>query len=209
MTPCPLPLHLGQIHFRFEDTRAMPIPLRCRCHQVQGELGTARTYVRATCYCKSCQAYAHWLGTPGLTDAAGGSDVVAMSPSQVRFTAGQEQIACMSLSDRGILRWYAACCRTPLGNTPRTPDVHYVGIHTACLEGAGDAVDAAFGPAGRCVINTDSATAPVRATPLAFAFGGLRIAMGILGARLRKLRASPFFDDAGRPIRSPEVPATR
>ena len=28
---------------------------------------------------------------------------------------------------------------------------------------------------------------------------------GILGARLRKLRASPFFDDAGRPIRTPQV----
>ena len=183
----------------------MAIALRCRCNQVQGELTTARTYVRATCYCKSCQAYARWLGTPGVMDEAGGTDVIAMAPSQLRFTAGEEHIACMSLSERGICRWYAACCRTPLGNTARSSKVHYVGVPTACLDNTGGAVDAAFGPAGRCVLNTESATAPVRATPLAFAFGGLRIAMGILGARLRRDRRSPFFDDAGRPIRTPQV----
>jgi hypothetical protein len=182
----------------------MPVPLRCRCGQVQGEVGTARTYVRATCYCKDCRAYARWLGTPGLLDAAGGVDIVAMAPSQVRFTAGEAQVACMSLGPRGIYRWYAACCRTPLGNTPRTPAVHYVGLSTDCLEPA--AAQAAFGRAGRCVINTDSATAPVRKTRVAFVVGGLRILAGILGARLRGRRESPFFDAAtGKPIRQPEL----
>lgn len=183
----------------------MAIALHCRCHQVQGELATALTYVRATCYCKSCQAYARWLGTPGLMDAAGGTDVIATRPTNLRFTAGEEHIACMSLSERGIYRWYAACCRTPLGNTARTPAVHYVGVPTVCLGNTGGAVDAAFGPAGRCVLNTDSATVPVRATPLAFALGGLRIAMGILGARLRRDRRSPFFGEAGNPIRAVEI----
>ncbi len=183
----------------------MSIPLRCRCGQVQGEVN-APAYVRATCYCKDCRAYAQWLGTPGLLDAAGGVDVVAMAPSQLRFTAGASQVACMTLGERGILRWYAVCCRTPLGNTPRTPAVHYVGVSTACLEGAGKAVDAAFGPAGRCVLNTQSATTPVRKTRLAFLHGGLRIMAGILGAKLRSRRDSPFFDaDTGRPISEPEV----
>lgn len=181
----------------------MRVLLRCRCGQVRGELDPARAYVRATCHCKDCQAYARWLGTPGVMDAAGGTDVVATAPRWLRFTAGEDQIACMSLSERGIYRWYAACCRTPLGNTAHSPKVHYVGIPTVCM--AGGAVDAAFGPAGRCLINTESATAPVRATPLAFALGGLRIAMGILGARLRGDRRSPFFDEAGRPLRMPLV----
>ena len=180
----------------------MTIPLRCRCGQVQGEVGTANTYVRATCYCKDCRAFAQWLGTPGLLDDAGGVDVVAMAPSQVRFTAGEAHIACMTLTPRGIYRWYADCCRTPLGNTGRTPAIHYVGVSTDCLDPA--AADAAFGPAGRCVINTESATAPVRKTPLAFVLGGLRILAGILGAKLRGRRESPFFDTAtGAPIRVP------
>ncbi len=183
----------------------MTIPLRCRCGQVQGEIGTDHTYVRATCYCKDCRAYARWLGTPGLLDDAGGVDIVAMAPSQVRFTAGEAQVACMSLSERGTCRWYAACCRTPLGNTPRSPAVHYVGLSTACMERARGAVDAAFGPAGRCVINTESATAPVRRTPLAYLRGGARIVAGILGAKVRRRRDSPFFDATGQPIRAVHV----
>lgn len=172
----------------------MSIPLRCRCGQVRGVIGTDHTYVRATCYCKDCRAFAQWLATPGLLDAAGGVDVVAMAPSQVRITAGQAHVACMSLGERGIHRWYAACCRTPLGNMGRNPAIHYVGMSTACMEDAAGAVDAAFGPAGRCAINTGSATAPVEKTPVAFALGGLRILVGILGGKLRGLRGSPFYD---------------
>jgi len=184
------------------------LPLRCRCGQVQGEVGTADTYVRATCYCKDCRAYAQWLGTPGLLDAAGGVDVVAMAPSQVRFTAGEAQVACLSLSPRGIYRWYAACCRTPLGNTPRDPGIHYVGLSTDCLDPG--AADAAFGPARRCVINTGSATAPVSRTRVAFVFGGLRILAGILGAKLRGRRRSPFFDQAtGAPLQPPFIAPKR
>ena len=185
----------------------MSIPFQCRCGQVRGELDTAHAYVRATCYCKDCQAYARWLGSSGLTDAHGGTDIVAMAPSQVRFTAGESQLACMSLSDRGIYRWYAACCRTPIGNTPRNPGVPYVGVPTVAMEGAGGAVDATFGRAGRCVANAGSATGPVRSRPVGFAIGGLRIVLGILGSRLRRERGAPFFDPDGRPVRTPQVAA--
>lgn len=186
----------------------MTIPLSCRCGRVRGEVGTDRTYVRATCYCNDCRAYARWLGVPGLLDDAGGVDVVTMAPSRVRFIAGEDQIACMSLSGRGIYRWYAACCRTPLGNTPRDPGVHYVGLSTACLEGAGAAVDAALGPPRRCLIATESATAPVRKRRVAMVAGVVRVVAGVLGARLRRRRESPFFDAAtGKPIREPEIVA--
>lgn len=184
----------------------MSIPLSCRCGQVQGEVGTDRTYARASCYCKDCRAYAQWLGVPGLLDDAGGVDIVAVAPSQVRFTAGEEQIACMSWSERGIYRWYAACCRTPLGNTPRDPAVHYAGMSPACMEGAGTAVDEAFGQPRRCLVSTGSATAPVRVNRLAQVSGIGRVMLGLLVARLRKRRESPFFDPAtGKPIRTPEI----
>jgi hypothetical protein len=76
---------------------------------------------------------------------------------------------------------------------------------TGCFDAAPQAVDAVLGPRGRVVINTGSATAPVRATPLAFVTGGLRILAGIMGARLHRERTSPFFDASGRPLREPEV----
>ncbi|HZH44457.1 MAG TPA: DUF6151 family protein [Lysobacter sp.] len=183
----------------------MKLPLQCRCGTVQGELDAGRAYTRATCYCKDCRAYARFLGVPGVLDAAGGTDVVPAAPAAVRFTQGSEQVVCMSLSPKGILRWYAACCRTPLGNTPRDPKVPYVGLVTACFGAPSQAVDATFGPRDRIVLNTQSATAPVRATPLGFALGGLRIVAGILGAKLRRERVSPFFDASGRALREPEV----
>jgi hypothetical protein len=111
----------------------------------------------------------------------------------------------MSLSPKGLLRWYASCCRTPLGNTPRDPKVLYAGLVTACFDAAPQAVDAAFGPRGRIVLNSGSATAPVQATPLALVAGMLRIFAGLIGAWLRRDRASPFFDASGRPLREPEV----
>ena len=185
--------------------RQAAIPLRCRCGRVQGELGTRGTYTRATCYCNDCRAYARWLGVPGLLDEAGGVDVVAMAPSQVRFTVGADQVACMSWSERGIHRWYAACCRTPLGNTPRDPRVHYVGMSTACMAATGPTVDAAFGQPRRCLVSTTSATAPVRKRPLSTAWGILRVALGLAAARLRGHRAAPFLDADGRPIRTPDI----
>lgn len=183
----------------------MKMQLRCRCGAVRGEIETARAYTRATCYCKDCRAFANFLAVPGVLDASGGTDIVPIAPSAVRFTAGTEHVVCMSLSPKGPLRWYASCCRTPLANTPREPKVPYAGMVTTCFDAAPQEVDAAFGPRNRIVLNTKSATAPVRATPLTFVTGGLRILAGILGARLRRERASPFFDANGRPLREPEV----
>ena len=112
----------------------MKLPLRCACGSVQGEVDLERAWTRVSCYCRDCQAFARFLGRPGLMDAAGGSDIAAMAPDAVRFTAGQEHLACMSLGPNGLLRWYADCCRTPLANLTRNPKFFYCGLATACLE---------------------------------------------------------------------------
>lgn len=182
----------------------MALSLRCECGRVQGRVETDQLYVRATCYCRDCQAYARWLDRPGVADAQGGTDIVAMNPVAVHFTAGDEQIACMSLSGKGILRWYAGCCRTPLGNTPRDGKVAYLGVVTTGLSPARE-VDAAFGPRGKTVINPGSALGEVKATPVGFVVGGLRIVRGMLGARMRGQGPMLFFDGEGQAIRGIEV----
>ncbi len=65
----------------------------------------------------------------------GGTDVVATLPRHVRFTQGIEALACMSLSETGMLRWYARCCNTAIGNTPRNFKVSHVGLIHICLQG--------------------------------------------------------------------------
>lgn len=179
--------------------------LACRCGQVEGRIDPQRVHVRASCHCRDCRAFARWLGAAGLLDAAGGTDIVAMAPDGLQVTRGSEKMACMSLGPHGLLRWYASCCRTPLGNTPRDPKVYYLGVPVAAIAEPADAIEAAFGPAGRVAVNTASATAAVASSRLARLAGTLRIVAGLLAARLRGRRNTLLFDADGLPLREPLV----
>lgn len=61
---------------------------------------------------------------------------------------------CMSLSPRRLLRWYAGCCRTPVGNTPRNPKLSYAGLAHDCPSGPAFDKDAAFGPPRLAALKT-------------------------------------------------------
>lgn len=182
----------------------MPLSLHCECGQVQGRVDTGQAYVRAACYCSDCQAYARFLGRPAIIDADGGTDIVAMNPSAVHITSGHQHIACMSFSGKGLLRWYADCCRTPLGNTSRDAMVSYVGMLAYNLA-TPSAVNEAFGSKGRPPPNGGFATELLETTPLAFLLDRLGSVREFFAARVRKQRPSLFFDADGQPIRSPEV----
>lgn len=177
----------------------------CRCGQVRGELDPARAYARATCYCRDCQAFARWLGQAGVLDAAGGTDIVAMAPDGLRITQGFDKMACMSLGPRGLLRWYASCCRTPLGNIPRDPKLYYLGVPVPAIAEPAAAIDAAYGPCGRIAVSPESALGNVAASGLARFAGTLRIVANLLGARLRGRRNAVLFDADGLPLREPLV----
>jgi hypothetical protein len=125
-------------------------------------------------------------------------------PSHVRFEQGLDALACMSLSESGILRWYASCCRTPIGNTPRDRKTHYVGLVHSCL--GEQPLNSSFGPA-RLHLHTKSARGSVSATPAGTMLAIVRLMSWILPARLtRRHRENPFFDPAsGKAIRQPQV----
>lgn len=126
-----------------------------------------------------------------------------MSPAGIWITDGLQYIACMSLSDKGRLRWHTACCQTPLGNTPRSAKIGYIGIVTTCLDAAPSRIEATLGPRDRIVLNT--ASGKVRPTPLQFLLGGLNILRHIVVARFGAPQPSPFLDAKG-PLRTPNVP---
>ena len=173
---------------------------------MRGEIDPRNVYARATCYCRDCQAFARALGREDVLDGEGGTDIVAMLPAGVRFTAGIEQLACLSLSPKGLLRWYARCCDTPMANTPRDPKVAYVGILAHCLEGDRHELATAVG-SSRIALNLKSARGQVAPTPLRTLLGVIRIMRGVLGARLRgRYRDNPFFaGQPPRPIAEPRV----
>jgi hypothetical protein len=112
----------------------------------------------------------------------------------------------MSLSDKGLLRWYAGCCRTPIGNTPRDPKLSYVGLVHRCLAGSRSEQEAAFGRV-RVAVNTASASRPVRSTPVAGLLALLKIFHNVAGSRLGGgYKRNPFFHPGTRrPIVEPQV----
>jgi hypothetical protein len=181
-----------------------PHPLRCRCGRLQGSVEQARSTQRVVCYCRDCRAFAHHLGGDGVLDAQGGTEIVASLPSKVSFAAGSDALACLSLSPRGLLRWYAACCRTPIGNASRNPKVAYVGLVHSCLEQAAPPLQQSFGPL-RMAVNTSGALGPAYKSPaLATAASLFGLATTLLGARLGGgWRGNPFFEaGTATPVRA-------
>jgi hypothetical protein len=120
---------------------------RCRCGEVRGMVAdaSARTVNRVVCYCDDCQAFLHRLGRADLLDAHGGSDIVQVAPSSLTFVQGQDRIAGLRLTPKGLYRWYATCCNTPVGNT-LTPAVPFVGIIASDFDQGAQRADEVFGP---------------------------------------------------------------
>src|SRR5690606_7428174 len=105
------------------------LELRCRCGNVHGWLRdvSPRTVNRVVCYCDDCQAFLHHLGRNDLLDAQGGTDIVQVSPASFELDRGTENVMGVRLGPKGLYRWYAGCCKTPLGNMT-TPSIPFVGI---------------------------------------------------------------------------------
>ena len=57
-----------------------------------------------------------------------------MSPARFEITRGAEHLACMRLSPGGTLRWYTACCKTPVGNTLASPALPFIGLIENCID---------------------------------------------------------------------------
>lgn len=115
------------------------VPLRCRCGQVRGiasEVSPAHGN-RIICYCDDCQAFARFLGPSDILDSSGGSDIYQVAPARIRLTQGLEAVRCVRLSDKGMHRWYADCCRTPIANT-LDGGAPFVGIARAFMDHAGE-----------------------------------------------------------------------
>ncbi len=92
------------------------LPLSCSCGQVKGTLEPKGIHV--VCFCKDCQAFAHFLGTEEMTLCQnGGTEIYQVHPCQLKIEKGQENLSSMKLGPRGALRWYTSCCKTPVANT--------------------------------------------------------------------------------------------
>lgn len=176
------------------------VDIGCRCGLVRGRISepSLQKLDRVICYCDDCQAFAHHLGRAELLDAKGGSDIVPLAPASLEFLQGRERIAGVRLSKKGVYRWYATCCHTPLGNTV-SPKIPFIGVMTEAFATVGQSPDRLFG-------------APIGAILGQFAIGGppprskgirlpilVRSIVRLIGWRVRgRGWPHPFFDRASR-----------
>ncbi len=184
-----------------------PHPFQCRCGTLRGELLRPARTLHAVCYCRDCQTYAHALGVAQRTlDAHGGTEVVSTQARYVRLTEGADALACLSLTERGLLRWYASCCRTPVCNTTRDMRLSYVGVLHTCLTTTEADLTASFGPI-RMRVNMRHAKGEVPRPGIGQFAALLRIAPGLVWDRVSGgWRKTPFFDTVhGRPLAEPRV----
>jgi uncharacterized protein DUF6151 len=185
------------------------LPLQCRC-------GTVRAIARGVtpdignhcvCYCDDCQAFAKFLGRASdVLDPNGGTDIFQLSPARIEFTHGVDRIACIRLSPKGLARWYASCCNTPIGNTMATRGVPFVGVIRAFMSGpASDALGPIRARGFRQFAIGDRAAIPPDNQPLWRML--VRMLGLMLGWRLRgDHKRSAFFDaGTGSPIAVPRV----
>ena len=187
------------------------IPVRCKCGSVHGvlrEVSPSRV-TRAVCYCNDCQAFAHHVGhADAVLDEYGGTSILQLAPSRLTITEGASHLACVRLTDGKLLRWYAACCGTPIGNTPGSYKLHFLGLIHVCLDLAAleVPVNKALGPVRarafrQFALGDKTIVDALPGSILPSVLGGIRRVLAALFTGAYK--STPFFDGSGTPIAAP------
>lgn len=177
---------------------------QCECGIVRGEIDERGIHNHLICYCEDCRAYARSLGkADAVLDANGGTEIVQLAQPRLRFHQGVERLRALRLSENGLIRWYAGCCNTPIGNTLASPKIAVIGMVHACLDR--DRISRDFG-AYTAIVNTRNAIGENKPRQ--------RGVIGVIGRAIaivvryrfgRRYLESPLFTNDGLPIAEPKV----
>lgn len=105
------------------------LPFACRCGTVTGVIEKAgpKHGDRVVCHCRDCRDLVRHLGQEDrVLDALGGTDLYQSRCARVKILTGRDRLACLHMTEGKTLRWYAACCNSPLFNTYANGRVPYV-----------------------------------------------------------------------------------
>lgn len=183
------------------------LKLSCDCgkvslvaHDVSPDLGN-----RIICYCDSCQQFPIKLGKQEtVLDEYGGTEIYQLPPSHLEITKGREHLRCLRHTEKGLHRFYAGCCNSPIANAPG-PGMPFIGlIHSTDTEP--EKRTERLGGV-RAHVNTNEATKPL---PAERRKGLVLVILRILGQMLLwriqgKAQPHPFFDGQGQPVVEPEI----
>ncbi|WP_319824353.1 DUF6151 family protein [Thalassovita sp.] len=182
-----------------------PLTTRCKCGSVRLELDPAgvSAATRLRCYCHDCQSASRHLGHD--LPAHGGTDLVHTTPDRLTIVSGQENLAILRLGPRGLCRWYAKCCGTPMFSVLPKPGRPFLGLSVHDWE-TGKA-DQVVGPVwGHAFTASAPKGGGAPARDAHFAGVGLKIVTRMLGAYLTgRTGQNPLLTPAGDWFVTPTV----
>ncbi|OIQ24923.1 MAG: hypothetical protein BM562_17670 [Alphaproteobacteria bacterium MedPE-SWcel] len=159
--------------------------------------GSVKQGSRILCHCADCRAVELHHGCP---DPAGtGVDLLQLNPDMVAIDHGAEHLSLLQLSPRGVFRWYAGCCGTPLFNTPRTAKLPFIAVRAALFaepDSLGKVIAQTFIP------KKGKPPQHKGAGRMTYKLIGRMVSARITG----RWKQSPLFDrDTGAPVVAPQI----
>ena len=110
------------------------LPFACACGTVAGVLVAPGPRVgdHVVCHCSDCQAFATRLSAADhILDRHRGTALYQGRCASMRIRRGRDRLACLHLTAKPTLRWYAQCCDTPMFNSYRNGRVPYITVLVA------------------------------------------------------------------------------
>lgn len=179
-------------------------PIQCKCGTIRGRLEGTGVHNRLICYCTDCRAFARFLDqSADVLDGQGGTEIVQVAQSRLHFSQGADRIAAVRLSEKGMIRWYASCCKTPIGNTMADSKVPFIGLIHSSLDRA--QMNRDF---GTTIARLNTGTALGDTKPLQRGLLGVmaRFTWIVVTTRISgRYRNSPLFNDSGSPRVVPSI----
>lgn len=116
------------------ETTENPLAFSCSCGSLRGYLTSegAQAGTHVACHCADCRANEVYHNLPD--PAPEPVRLLQISPEAITITQGAEHLRVLRLTRRGIFRWYAGCCGTPIANTLASAKLPFAGMRTALFE---------------------------------------------------------------------------
>jgi hypothetical protein len=181
--------------------------VKCECGAMQGRVLSGAPSNRVRCYCTDCQAFGRFFSpATQVLDSQGGTEIVQVCQSRLRFDRGIEYLASIRLTDTGMIRWYAKCCHTPIGNTMPDPKMSFIGlIHTFVDK---TALGRDFG-SSIAILNTSTALGDSKPQQRGLVGTIFRFIRLVLASRIfGRYKESQLYTSTGTPIVTPRTITT-
>ncbi|BBN83709.1 hypothetical protein PA25_36940 [Pseudoalteromonas sp. A25] len=186
------------------------LSLSCQCKKMQAcvEPIAPKLANHLTCYCRDCQKFAVALNrADDVLNEYAGTTILQVPIAHFKFLEGKEHLGCLRLTKKGLYRWYAKCCNTPIGNT-LNGGWPFIGIIHSFIDD-NKLVEKAGVVKGSVHIKEASREIPVqRLGPCGHTQLVLATLQKLALWKLQgKHKPSEFFDNHGQPIVTPQIQA--